>query len=313
MQEAMKSLRCCQQHEGTSWEIGLDVSNLNVTRDDSSKGEVGMFGIFCGPKECDELTIGPVAIGHLISELHLKVKSPKVSEAGELVPWENVTNSLDFIIAGAERCGTSSLHYNLFQHPVTLMWTWCLRFCFHLINGTRFLKVHNSSDVLAWLASSYLWWFIPKIAKNLPQEIEFTQGAVAEDYSLFMQGQRNKLVPTKALLQRHLALRTRGEDPKNLESDGEQAPRLMGLKNPVIVTYPLSYVAIAHMNVKMILILCEPRLVHIFFLWKKAKFCLTRWAPDPVINGVVTPINGLIIGFPWGDFTLVIGVISPKW
>lgn len=121
MQEAMKSLRCCQQHEGTSWEIGLDVSNLNVTRDDSSKGEVGMFGIFCGPKECDELTIGPVAIGHLISEVHLKVKSPKVSEAVELVPWENVTNSLDFIIAGAERCGTSSLHYNLFQHPVTLM------------------------------------------------------------------------------------------------------------------------------------------------------------------------------------------------
>ena len=75
-----------------------------------------------------------------------------------------------------------------------------------------------------------------------------------------MQGQRNKLVPTKALLQRHLALRQggKGEDPKNLEG---QAPRLMGLKNPVIVTYPLSYVAIAHMNVKMILILCEPCLV----------------------------------------------------
>lgn len=102
---------------------------------------------------------------------------------------------------------------------------------------------------------------------RLPQEIEFTQGAVAEDYSLFMQGQRNKLVPTKALLQRHLALRTRGENPKSLE----QAPKLMGLKNPVIVTYPLSYVAIAHMNVKMIMILCEPRLVHIFFV-KKASF-----------------------------------------
>ena len=119
MQEAMKSLRCCQQHEGRSWEIGLDVSNLNVTDvDDASRGEVGMFGIFCGPKECDESTIGPVAIGHLISELQWRVKSPKVSEAVELVPWENVTKTLDFIIAGAERCGTSSLHYNLFQHPV---------------------------------------------------------------------------------------------------------------------------------------------------------------------------------------------------
>ena len=301
MQEAMKSLRCCQQNEGTSWEIGLDVTNLNVTRDDSPsrRGEVGMLGIFCGPKECDELTIGPVAIGHLISELHLKVKSPKVSEAVELVAWENVTNSLDFIIAGAERCGTSSLHYNLFQHPVTLMWTWCLCvFFFHLINGTLFLTVHNSCDVLAWLASSYLWWFIPKIAKNLPQEIEFTQGAVAEDYSLFMQGQRNKLVPTKALLQRHLALRTRGEDPKSLESEGEQAPKLMGLKNPVIVTYPLSYVAIAHMNVKMILILCEPRLVF-FFLWKKAKFCLARWAPTSYAYKYKWPYN-------W-----VTGVISP--
>ena len=96
--------------------------------------------------------------------------------------------------------------------------------------------------------------------RQKPQEIEFTQGAVAEDYSLFMQGQRNKLVPTKALLQRHLALRQGGKDPKSLESEG-QAPKLMGLKNPVIVTYPLSYVAIAHMNVKMILILCEPCLV----------------------------------------------------
>ena len=36
----------------------------------------------------------------------------------------------------------------------------------------------------------------------------------------------------------------------------------------------------------------------------------TRWAPDPVISGVISPINGLINGFAWGYFTLLIGVIS---
>ena len=37
----------------------------------------------------------------------------------------------------------------------------------------------------------------------------------------------------------------------------------------------------------------------------------SRWAPDPVINGVMTPINGLINGLSWGYFTLLIGVIAP--
>ena len=28
-----------------------------------------------------------------------------------------------------------------------------------------------------------------------------------------------------------------------------------------------------------------------------------RWAPDPVINGEITPINGLVSGYSWGDIS----------
>ena len=38
----------------------------------------------------------------------------------------------------------------------------------------------------------------------------------------------------------------------------------------------------------------------------------TRWAPDPIISGVIfSPINGRKSMGNWGDFTLLIGVITP--
>jgi len=30
---------------------------------------------------------------------------------------------------------------------------------------------------------------------------------------------------------------------------------------------------------------------------------------DPVITGIITPINGIVDGFAWGYFTLLIGII----
>ena len=49
---------------------------------------------------------------------------------------------------------------------------------------------------------------------------------------------------------------------------------LMGLKNPMIVTFPLSYLAIAQSAMKMILVLCDPlrRIEKIFWYWTPGKF-----------------------------------------
>ena len=52
------------------------------------------------------------------------------------------------------------------------------------------------------------------LCKNQPQqEIDFTRGPTMEDYSLFMQGQRNKLVPSRWWLQQHLTGRSRPKAP----------------------------------------------------------------------------------------------------
>ena len=48
--------------------------------------------------------------------------------------------------------------------------------------------------------------------------------------------------------------------------------------------------------------------------WKSSTKILgwvIRWAPTIVIHGVTIPINGLLNGFAWGYFTVLIGVITP--
>lgn len=50
----------------------------------------------------------------------------------ELMVWQNLSGgaagaagaALDFVVAGTERCGSSSLHWNLFQHPATGTPSW---------------------------------------------------------------------------------------------------------------------------------------------------------------------------------------------
>eukprot|EP00435_Cladocopium_sp_Y103_P019882 s3287_g4.t2 len=62
-------------------------------------------------------------------------------------------------------------------------------------------------------------------------DIDFTFGDSLEDYSIFAQGQRNKLVPTKAQLEKHKEQIASSVRKNNV--------KLMGLKNPVIGMYPL--------------------------------------------------------------------------
>lgn len=49
----------------------------------------------------------------------------------ELMAWQNLSQgasaasaALDFVVAGTERCGSSSLHWNLFQHPAAWTPSW---------------------------------------------------------------------------------------------------------------------------------------------------------------------------------------------
>lgn len=89
--------------------------------------------------------------------------------------------------------------------------------------------------------------------KNLYEhpDIDFTLGAFEEDYSIFAQGQRHKLLPTKAQLEKHKEQITASVRKKQV--------KLMGLKNPIIAMYPLSYYSIFFMeNVKLILMLRQP-------------------------------------------------------
>ena len=86
--------------------------------------------------------------------------------------------------------------------------------------------------------------------KNLYQhpDIDFTLGDSLEDYSIFAQGQRNKLVPTKAQLEKH-----KKQMASSVRKDNA---KLMGLKNPVLAMYPLSYYSIFLMEkIKVILML----------------------------------------------------------
>ncbi|CAJ1348426.1 unnamed protein product [Effrenium voratum] len=220
VREAVGVVRCCHRASGRAWELGLDHQAYLERVDDPTLryfldgGDGNMFGIFCGPAACEADAIGPAALHHFLAEfLHMPVadvSSPLDSEVSvvELSSWDQLP--LDFVIAGAERCGTSSLQYNLFQHP----------------------------------------------------EIDFTQGPVVEDYTIFMQGQRHKFVPTRKQLEQHLAQRS----GKNTEV------ALVGLKNPAMLTYPLSYHVVAAMRTKMIAVVCDPlrRLEKLFMYWK---FC----------------------------------------
>lgn len=185
LRDAVRAVRCCQQHGGHAWELGLAQENGS------------MFGIFCGPPGCGRQEIALVALQHFLTEqlqMPISVPSEALAPALRLMAWDDL--DLDFVVVGAERrgqwrtcdgsgrCGTSSVHFNLCQHP----------------------------------------------------EIGFTQGPLLEvrgrarssprpqDYSIFMHGQRNMLVPTKDQLEAHVKARW------------PRSKRLLGLKNPVILT-----------------------------------------------------------------------------
>jgi len=86
--------------------------------------------------------------------------------------------------------------------------------------------------------------------KNLYKhpDIDFTLGDFEEDYSIFAQGQRNKLLPTKAQLEKHKEQIASSVRKNNV--------KLMGLKNPIIAMYPLSYYSIFFIKrIKLILML----------------------------------------------------------
>lgn len=89
--------------------------------------------------------------------------------------------------------------------------------------------------------------------KNLYKhpDIDFTLGDFEEDYSIFAQGQRNKLLPTKAQLEKHKEQIASSVRKNNV--------KLMGLKNPIIAMYPLSYYSIFFIKrTKLILMVCDP-------------------------------------------------------
>lgn len=56
----------------------------------------------------------------------------------------------------------------------------------------------------------------------------------------------------------------------------------MGLKNPMIATFPLSYLAIAQSAIKMILVLCDPlrRIEKIFWYWKPGETAMGFFIGD---------------------------------
>ena len=92
------------------------------------------------------------------------------------------------------------------------------------------------------------------VLNNLYQhpEIDFTLGKSEEDYTLFGQGQLSKFVPTKQQVAKHRASYAG-------KGDANDATKLLGLNNPVIVTYPLSYYALYLMKtVKVVLVVCDP-------------------------------------------------------
>lgn len=146
-----------------------------------------------------------------------------------------------------------------------------------------------------------------QVCSQCTKEIDFTMGPKTEDYSLFMQGQRYKLVPSRKYWQHHLNERQRHDSKVSATATSGQR-FITGLKHPAIVTYPLSYLAIYHMrHVKMLVILCDPlrRIEKIFMYWN-LRLCSIHASRCVGLQGV--------LGAPHSPTTTQwpVGLVSPQ-
>ncbi|CAE6920070.1 unnamed protein product [Symbiodinium sp. KB8] len=117
---------------GRYWDIELKLheylSSVSWTwtygsgKEGEALGRLMPFGL-CAPLSCSAQVLRsevvPQFVGHLLglntTTIRLGAPSDAVLKTRELVLWQELP--LDFVIAGIDRCGTSSLHHNLGQHP----------------------------------------------------------------------------------------------------------------------------------------------------------------------------------------------------
>eukprot|EP00439_Symbiodinium_sp_Y106_P076101 s59_g15.t1 len=117
---------------GRYWDIELKLheylSSVNWTwtygsgKEGEVLGRLMPFGL-CAPVSCSvqalQSEVVPRFVGHMLglntTTIGLGAPSDAVLNTRELVLWQELP--LDFVIAGIDRCGTSSLHHNLGQHP----------------------------------------------------------------------------------------------------------------------------------------------------------------------------------------------------
>ena len=81
-------------------------------------------------------------------------------------------------------------------------------------------------------------------------EIDFTRGVEVEDVGIYASGQRNQFFPSKSRVQQHKTSWTWRKKNSSVR---------LGLRNPAISTYALSYYTIfMQQKSKVILIICDP-------------------------------------------------------
>ncbi|CAJ1446999.1 unnamed protein product [Effrenium voratum] len=122
---AEQQLETCRGRQGRYFDIQLKMHDYMVSTGFTLEPKQGTpfdrvlpFGL-CAPPQCaDQLgeVVVPRFLGYVLQVNHsMGVATPEVLRAHELASWQEI--SLDFAILGINRCGTTSLHFNLGQHP----------------------------------------------------------------------------------------------------------------------------------------------------------------------------------------------------
>eukprot|EP00440_Ansanella_granifera_P065716 gb/GFBE01071270.1/.p1 GENE.gb/GFBE01071270.1/~~gb/GFBE01071270.1/.p1 ORF type:complete len:514 (+),score=45.84 gb/GFBE01071270.1/:1-1542(+) len=127
MDFAEAQLTRCRSVGGRYWDVKLKMHDyMTSTGWGLGTGEYRPFDRLlpfglCAPAACSRQDLAadvvPRLIGHILGLDHTTLQAAEdgVFQAHELQLWQDY--SLDFALLGINRCGTTSLHFNLGQHP----------------------------------------------------------------------------------------------------------------------------------------------------------------------------------------------------
>ncbi|CAK8999220.1 unnamed protein product [Durusdinium trenchii] len=256
LDEASQTIECCVGVlQGRVFEVGLKVgpylhrllhtyptlAERLATILENNPAAI-QYGMFCSPPSCEEETIGPLALQEVLlkrlarfSDEEAALAIPRGPRAGRR-GWSN-------------RSGQPKM-----EQPQELpeMETEVL------VKETEVLEMETEvlvKELVSWdeIGVDFVIAGLGRcgttsLHQSLVSHPNIAFTSPSEDYKIFAEGQSNRFLPTK---QTARALQIR--------SSQRGQPGLLGLRNPAISLYPLSYYTIfLQERMKMILVLCDP-------------------------------------------------------